>query len=141
MKCRYKSIFLVYNIITEGEVKKMSEEILKQILQEIKEIKAEIGDMKVDITDMKVDITGIKADQVTMKSQIAENTQLLKAVIHRQDEFDAKMDGLTLDVAKIHGEVSTLNNTVSEIRENQTSIHQMLGEHEVTIRSLVRRPV
>ncbi|WP_134698587.1 hypothetical protein [Ammoniphilus sp. YIM 78166] len=46
--------------------------------------------------------------------QLKELTQMVSAVRHRQEEMDAKLEALTLDSAKIHGEVVA-------IKENMTT--------------------
>lgn len=99
------------------------EELLHRILNELGEIKSEIvtiksemADMKSEMADMKSEMTTIKSEMATMKSEMTtiksemadmksemanktqqeENTALIKALLHRTDELDAKFDGLLL---------------------------------------------
>lgn len=65
----------------------MSEKLLMDILSELKFMKEELS---------------------SVKAQTEENTQLLKAVIHRQEETDAKIDNINMDVHKLHGEFAAL---------------------------------
>lgn len=44
----------------------------------------------------------------SLESQTGENTQLLKAVINRQEETEAKLDSIAMNVHKLHDEVTTL---------------------------------
>lgn len=76
-----------------------------------------------------------------MKTQLEENTQITKAIHHRQEETDAKLEGLSLDFAKLHGEVVSTKTSIAQLVEDQKSINELLGEHEVSIRSLRRKPV
>ena len=48
-----------------------------------------------------------------MDAQLNENTQLTKAILHRQEETDAKLDNLTFHHHKLYGEVVGLKVTVN----------------------------
>ena len=96
---------------------------LGEIKSEIVTIKSEMADMKSEMADMKSEMATIKSEMTTMKSEMAtiksemadmksematmksemanktqqeENTALIKALLHRTDELDAKFDGLLL---------------------------------------------
>src|SRR5699024_5203407 len=106
------------------------------VKSEVQDMHGEMTVIKSDMQGMRDEITGIKGEIANMKSQLEENTQLIKAIHHRQEETDAKLEALSLDFAKLHGDVVSIKKTVNELNENQTSIHEVLGEHEVSIRSL-----
>ena len=109
----------------------MSEKILLQILAEVKDlrtdvngmkveftgIKSEITGMKADITGIKSEITGMKADITSMKAQLNENTQIIKVIRDRQEETDAKLENLTMDVHHMRGDLSALVGTVVSIQD------------------------
>jgi hypothetical protein len=80
---------------------------------------------------MKTDITTMQTDMNLMKSQLGENTQLTKAIYHRQEEYDAKLQE----------EVSSINKNIGQLIADQKSINELLGEHEISIRTLRRTPV
>lgn len=90
---------------------------------------------------MENDVRGMKDEITSIKTQLDENTQITKAIHHRQSESDAKLEGLSLDFAKLHGDVISTKDSVAELVEDQKSINELLGEHEVSIRSLRRKPV
>lgn len=69
-----------------------------------------------------------------IKTQQQENNQILRALEHKAEVHKAEMDNLKHQLAKIEG-------TVNDIKENQKSIYELLGEHEVAIRTLRRKPV
>lgn len=126
----------------------MSDEKLDILLNEMQGIKKAMGSMKSEIKSMQGDIGSIKTevgtiktDARTIKTQLHENTQFIKAIHHRQEETDAKLEAMSLDVAKSHGEILSVKTSVAQIIEDQKSIHELLGEHEVSIRSLRRKPV
>lgn len=102
----------------------MSEKILLQILAEVKDlrtdvngIKADITGIKSEITGMKADITGIKSEITGMKAQLDENTQIIKVIRDRQEETDAKLENLTMDVHHMRGELTALTETVATIQD------------------------
>ena len=75
----------------------VSEKLLQQILSELKEVKTDIRDMKSDIQDMKTDILDMKTDildikneQQVMKSQLNENTEMIRAIYDRQERNRCK---------------------------------------------------
>ena len=88
----------------------MSEKILLQILAEVKDIRTDVNGIKVEITDMKADITSIKA-------QLDENTQIIKVIRDRQEETDAKLENLTMDVHHMRGDLTALTETVASIQD------------------------
>jgi hypothetical protein len=45
--------------------------------------------------------------------QLKELTQMVSAVRHRQEEMDAKLEALTMDSAKIHGEVVAIKENMA----------------------------
>src|SRR5699024_7881697 len=101
-------------------------------------MKDEISAIKNDQASMKDEISAMKDDQMTMKLQLDENTEITKAIHHRQDESDAKLEGLSLNFAKLHGEVVAVKEGINQLSNDQQSINELLGEHEVSIRSLRR---
>lgn len=105
----------------------MNDKKLNLILNELKELRSEQQGMKNEIE--------------TIKTQLEENTQITKAIHHRQEETDAKLEGLSLDFAKLHGEVVSTKTSIDQLIEDQKSINELLGEHEISIRSLRRKPV
>ncbi len=129
-----KKLDLILNKIEE-----MKSEFQTDMKQMKDEIHKDMKQMKVGIqTDMKQMKDEIHKDMKLMKAQLDENTEMIKAILHRQDETDAKLEGLSLDFAKLHEEVVSIKADVSQLIEDQKSIHGLLGEHEISIRSLRR---
>lgn len=90
----------------------MSEQILKRILDELKEIKSE---------------------QAQMKSQLDENTQMTKAIYNRQEETDAKLESLTFNVHKLQGEVTSIKETVTDIKGEIEYTYEKTSKNELEI--------
>ncbi|MEK5037986.1 hypothetical protein [Sporosarcina sp. FSL K6-3457] len=80
-------------------------------------IKSEITSMKTDITGIKSEITVMKADITSMKAQLDKNTQIIKVIRDRQEETDAKLENLTMDVHHMRGELTALTETVASIQD------------------------
>ena len=112
----------------------MNNELLQQILSEMKDLK------NVQL-EMKADMQVMKNEQKLMKVQLDEHTQLFRAVLDRQEETDAKLEALSMDVHKLHGKVEENSKKLDALAEDQKSIHEILGDHEVSIRTLRRKPV
>lgn len=89
----------------------MSEQLLHQILQKLDHIEAEQSSMKSDMNSMKSDILGLKETQELMQLQLGETNAIVRAIRDRQDETDAKLDALGMDVHKLHGELTSVKAT------------------------------
>lgn len=92
----------------------MSEQLLHQILQKLDHIEAEQS-------SMKTDILGLKETQELMQVQLGETNAIVRAIRDRQDETDAKLDALSMDVHKLHGELTSVKATHDDTRRFWTS--------------------
>lgn len=126
--------------------------MFKRLLQEIQSIQDDVRGVKNDVQGVKDEIQGVKDDvqgikgeiQVVkkdlcqMKSQLHENTELTKAIHHRQEETDAKVKNLAMDVHKLRGELTSLK----EGQARQDKILESLAlrslEQETDLRDLKR---
>lgn len=94
-----------------------NEEFQKTVLKELKELKQDMAEVKQDITGLKQDVTELRQDFRRLEDKLDE-MEVKNA--NRHLELEAKLNLLA---------------------EDQQSIKEVLGEHEVAIRSLRRRPV
>lgn len=115
----------------------MSEQLLKQILNELTDVKSEIKDVKNhltnvknDLTNVKNDLTNVKNDLTNVKTQLDENTQITKAILHRQDEIDAKLDRLSMDLHEFQGEVKS---EMEDLKDHLKFNTQKITENELEI--------
>ena len=80
----------------------------------------------------------IRDELAPIKSQMNENTQLIRTIIDRQEETDAKLEAMSMDVHKIHGELQSLKDG----QERQDKILESLAlrslEQETDLRDLKR---
>lgn len=119
----------------------MSEQLLHQILQKLDHIeseqqslrsdmqsmKSDMQSMKSDMQSMKSDILGLKETQGLMQTQLQETNEIVRAIRDRQEETDAKLDALSMDVHKLHGEVAS-------IKLNQDRLEKIV--EKLSVRSL-----
>lgn len=107
----------------------MSEQLLHKILQKLDHIEVEQASMMTDMQTMKTDMQTMKSDMEIMKTdmgtvksdildlkeshglmqiQLNETNAIVRAIRDRQAETDAKLDALSMDVHKLHGEVACI---------------------------------
>ncbi|CAH0119247.1 hypothetical protein PAE9249_01746 [Paenibacillus sp. CECT 9249] len=140
----------------------MSDQILNQILEElggiktelggvkedIKGLKAELGSVKEDIAGIKAELGGVKTDIKGLKAELEEVKAEQRKTNERLDRLETKVDRQEVTINAIFEQTANLIEFRSEatskletIIEDQKSIHEILGEHEVSIRTLRRKPV
>lgn len=130
----------------------MSEQLLQQIIQKLDRIendqqamksdmgsmKSELGSMKSELGSMKSELGSMKETQALMQSQLSETNAIVRAIRDRQEETDAKLDALSMDVHKLHGELTH----VKEGQERHERILEKLSlrsiEQETDISALRR---
>lgn len=96
----------------------MSEQLLHQILHKLDHIESEQQSMKSDIQSMKSDM------------------QLMKSDIQSMKETDAKLDALSMDVHKLHGEVASVKTKQERLEIIVEKLSARSLEQESEIRSI-----
>lgn len=96
------------------------EKILNQVLDEIKGLKQGQDGLKTNVDVMRDDISGVKTDLHGLKQVTDSISEQTAELTEFRTEMNEKLDYLV---------------------ENQKSLFEMYGEHEVKIRNLRRRPV
>lgn len=76
----------------------------------------------------------IKNDVKSIKSQLDEHTQILRALEHSAEVSKAERDKMGNDIAHIEGHLKNIDENIDVMKE-------ILGKHEVDITVLKRRPV
>ncbi|MBE1554917.1 hypothetical protein [Sporosarcina limicola] len=148
--------------MTERELLELLLEKVTGMDTKITNIETEQQSMKKDLRGLKDDLQGVKDEQKSMrvelqgvkdgqqsmtvelqnvKSQLDENTQLTRAIYDRQEVADAKFEALSMDVNELHGKAAYNSEKIDSVAEDQKSTNEILGEHEVSIRTLRRRAV
>lgn len=80
----------------------------------------------------------IKEELKTIKTQLDENTQITKSILHRQNETDTKMDSISIDVHKVHGELTFVKEEIADIKDTVDFTYQKTSKNELEIFKLKR---
>ena len=89
---------------------------IEQMDKKIEQMNKKIGNIDSKVQQMDSKMGNIDSKVQQMDTQLNENTQLTKAILHRQEETDAKLDNLTFHHHKLYGEVIGLKETVNAIK-------------------------
>ena len=118
-----------------------NEEFQKAVLQEFKGLKQDIGDLKQDFSTLKQDVGTLKHDVTDLKQDVS-------TLKHNVTDLKQDVDKIDKTLKIVYDHVGTLtefrtevNMKLNSILEDNKSIHELLGEHEVSIRTMRRRPV
>lgn len=101
---------------------------------DIHDVKSELGNVKNDIHDVKSDIHDVKSELHHVKSQLNENTEIIKAILHRQEETDAILDQLTVDVHQLHGEMTKLKKGQQDVQKGQKEILEEMEQIKIHVK-------
>ncbi|HCJ58185.1 hypothetical protein SDC9_176900 [bioreactor metagenome] len=97
-----------------------NEEFQKFVVEKLGKIESEVKDVKAEALDLKTEVAGIKTEVADLKKEVAGIKNHTASLMEFRTEVNAKLDAMI---------------------EDNKSIHELLGEHEVSIRTLRRRPV
>ena len=59
----------------------------------------------------------LEKEQAYLKSGLKELNELMTALLYRQDETDAKLEALAMDVHNIHGEIASLKQGLHKLEK------------------------
>ena len=93
----------------------------------------------------KDDLQAIKAllreELEPIKSQLKENTDILRSLEHSAEVNKAEHDKMSNDIAHIQESIKSQEQGIKNIDESIEVIKDIIGHHEVDIQILKRRPV
>lgn len=120
------------------ELKAMLESVINEALQPIKDdirslkedvqalkgdvqiLKKDVQSLKGDVQVLKGDVQKLEADFQTLQSGQSELQQLARAIYDRQEETDARLEALTMDVHHTTGDITSLKQVQS--RQDRKSV-------------------
>lgn len=121
--------------MTNEEFQKIVLEELKIVRGEIKAVKGELtGEIQAVRGELKEEIQAVKGELKT----VGEEIKTLRQDIGRIDNTLKAVYNQTAVLTEFRTET---NKKLDNIMEDNKSIHEILGEHEVSIRTIKRRPV
>ncbi|WP_153721390.1 hypothetical protein [Sporosarcina cascadiensis] len=91
-----------------------------------------------DIQLVRSELVEVKTQLGEVTSQLDENKLIIKAIRSRQTETDAKLEGLTLDVHKMHGDVTAVKEKLSDIQGEVEFTYQKAAKNEMELFKLKR---
>ena len=116
----------------------MSDQLLQQIIKKL-------DNMDNELKEIKSEQQSMNETQSLMQTQQTETNQLVRVIIDRQDETDAKLEALTMDVHKIRGDVTEMKEDISSLKQGQERQDKILAslamrslEQETELRDLKR---
>ncbi|WP_416876582.1 hypothetical protein, partial [Kitasatospora sp. SC0581] len=65
--------------------------------------------------------------------------QIVRAIRDRQEETDAKLDALSMDVHHAHGEIAGVKDAVKELREGVIFVNRKVADTEYEVNLLKQR--
>ena len=94
-------------------------ELLESLLQKVTGIEGKVTGIEGKVTGIEDKMSEIEDKMTGIESQLRENTDIIKAIVHRTDELDAKFDGLTVNMAKGFERVEERLEKIEQIQVTQ----------------------
>ena len=114
----------------------MELEMLQQILGKLTSMETDIKDLKqgqanleTEVKEIKAEVKEIKQSQINLETKVdrgliqqKENTDFIKAIKHATEENNAKLEGITLTVARLEGRTSKIEADTSAIAKKLNTL-------------------
>ncbi|WP_066187558.1 hypothetical protein [Gracilibacillus timonensis] len=113
----------------------------KEMQNDITDMKSDMSRMNGDITNMKNDITNMKSDMSKMNGDITNMKSDISEMKEELATAKQEREVIRKTVVQNVENIEELKTTVNEIKDDQKSFFEIVGEHEVAIRTLRRKPV
>ncbi|GKV66586.1 MULTISPECIES: hypothetical protein [unclassified Sporosarcina] len=113
-------------------------DLILQKLEAVDRMGQDIQLVRSELVEVKTQLGGVETQLGEVTSQLDENTLIIKAIRSRQTETDAKLEGLTLDVHKMHGDVTAVKEKLSDIQGEVEFTYQKTAKNEMELFKLKR---
>ncbi|MGI6649967.1 MAG: hypothetical protein ACOX5W_13250 [Bacillota bacterium] len=84
----------------------------------VEELRAEVTELRAEVTELRAEVTELRAEVTDLKAEVNQLTI-------GQDNIKARLERMEADVR--------------EIKESRFSIYELLGEHDLAIRTLRKK--
>lgn len=111
-----------------------NEEFQNLVLKELGSIKKDVSGLKQDVSGLKEDVSGLKSDVYSLKEGQAR-------IEVRLERVENKLDAVHDQTAVLTEFRTESNIKLDNLLEDNKSIHEIVGRHEVSITTLKRRVV
>lgn len=118
-----------------------NEEFQKLVLGELRSLKNDMSGLKEGQRSLGEGQKSLEEGQKRLEDRQVKLENIMEKFEKRQDRFEKKLDVVYEQTAQLVEFRNEVNQKLDNIIENNKSIHEILGEHEVSIRTLRRRPV
>ena len=97
---------------------------LDRVEHRLDKLEDDVASLKSDVTTLKSDVAGVKDDVSWLKTQVGENTKMIRAIRDAEDTNRAEIAGLKLSKASTE--------SVKEIKdvlvESEKAVHKVFSE-------------
>ncbi|MGG6432819.1 hypothetical protein ACPF7I_01475 [Anoxybacillus sp. D401a] len=98
------------------------------IREEHKTFREEINSLREEMNAFRKEQQLIREEQQALKNGQKELYDLMNALLHRQDETDAKLEALTMDVHHMRGEMTAMKQEIHALNEKIDSHYKQFNE-------------
>ncbi|MBE2940610.1 hypothetical protein [Anoxybacillus flavithermus] len=98
------------------------------IREEQKTFREEINSLREEMNAFRKEQQLIREEQQALKNGQKELYDLMNALLHRQDETDAKLEALTMDVHHMRGEMTAMKQEIHTLNEKIDSHYKQFNE-------------
>jgi chromosome segregation ATPase len=120
-------LITLYTILVGKGPNHMTEARLIHIEQMMTELIRIVGNTNAAVEELRAEVAELRSEVAELRAEVAE--------------LRSRVDQLTEGQQRIEVRLDRLEKEVKEIREDQKALFEIVGEHEVAIRVLRRRPV
>ena len=114
------------------------EKILEQILNRLTSVDENIGTLKSDVSTLKSDVSILKSDVSTLKSDVFTLKNDVTTIKIDMAKSNRKLDAVFEQTAELLEFRTDITQKLNKIMADHISLQQIVGEHEVAIRSIRR---
>lgn len=119
----------------------LNEEFQRVVLQELSGIKNDICSLKEGQKRLETGQGKLEARMENLEGRMEKLDVRMEKLEDKQEKFEKKLDAVYEQTAQLIEFRNEVNQKLDNIIEDNKSIHEILGEHEVSIRTLRRKPV
>lgn len=112
---------------------------LKSVIAEaLQPIQVELQQLNNRVGNIEADLVNIKSEVAIIKTQLDENIQLTRAIFDRQEETDARLESMSMDFHKMHGDVTSVKEQLADVQGEVEFTFQKTAKNEMELFKLKR---
>lgn len=116
----------VFKMVTELiHITGNTNSIVEELRAEVTELRAEVTELRTEVTELRAEVTELRAEVTELRAQVTELKAEVNQLTIGQDNIKARLERMEADVR--------------EIKESRFSIYELLGEHDLAIRTLRKK--